>query len=75
MAHLRASKVLVLHDPSARPQTGYFLTLVADLGRGSGPRGLEMAAACPGVDSQDLATILDPLLLSSQPGSELLSAG
>ena len=30
-----------------------------DLGRGTGPRGEEMAAACPGVDSQVLATILD----------------
>ena len=30
------------------------------LGRGTGPRGEKMAAACPGVDSQDLATILDP---------------
>ena len=36
---------------------GYIL---ADLGRGTGPRGEKMAAACPGVDSQDLATILDP---------------
>ena len=26
----------------------------------TGPRGLEMAAACLGVDSQDLGTILDP---------------
>ena len=43
-----------------RPQTGYFLILVADLGRRTGPRGLEMAAACQGVDSQDLATILEP---------------
>ena len=48
------------NDPSARPQTGNFLTVVADLGRGTGPRGLEMAAACQGVDSQVLATILDP---------------
>ena len=30
------------------------------LGHGTGPRGQKMAAACPGVDSQDLATILDP---------------
>ena len=34
--------------------------LGVDLGRGTGPRGEKMAAACPGVDSQDLATILDP---------------
>ena len=33
--------------------------IVAVLGRGTGPRGEKMAAACPGVDSQDLATILD----------------
>ena len=30
------------------------------MGRGAGPRGEKMTAACPGVDSQDLATILDP---------------
>ena len=43
-----------------RPQTGNFLTLVADLGRGTGPKGEKMAAACSGLDSQVLATILDP---------------
>ena len=52
------------YDPSARTQTSHFLTLVADLGRGNvgrgnGPRGLEMAAACQGVGSQNLATVLD----------------
>ena len=36
---------------------GYILAV---LGHGTGPRGEKMAAACPGVDSQDLATILDP---------------
>ena len=36
---------------------GYILAV---LGRGTGPRGEKMAAACPGVDSQVLATILDP---------------
>ena len=36
---------------------GYILAV---LGRGTGPRGEEMAAASPGTDSQDLATILDP---------------
>ena len=30
------------------------------LGRGSGPTGEKMAVACRGVDSQGLATILDP---------------
>ena len=34
--------------------------IVAVLGRGTGPRGEKMAGACPGVGSQDLATILDP---------------
>ena len=29
-------------------------------GRGTGPTGEKMAAACLGVDSQDLATIRDP---------------
>ena len=36
---------------------GYILAV---LGRGTGPRGEKMAAACLGLDSQDLATILDP---------------
>ena len=31
------------------------------MGRGTGPSGEKIAAACPGLDSQDLATILDPL--------------
>ena len=34
--------------------------LGVDLGRRTSPRGEKMAAACPGVDSRDLATILDP---------------
>ena len=36
---------------------GYIL---ADLGRGTGPRGEKMAAAFTGTDSEVLATILDP---------------
>ena len=36
---------------------GYILAI---LGRGTGPRGEKMAAARLGVDSQELATILDP---------------
>ena len=36
---------------------GYILP---DLGRRTGARGEKMAVACLGVDSQDLATILDP---------------
>ena len=58
----RQASVKVPHGrgPSARPQTSHFLTFVAVLDRGTGPRGLEMAAACQGVDSQDLATIMDP---------------
>ena len=36
---------------------GYILAV---LGRGTCPKGEKMAAACPGLDSQDLATILDP---------------
>ena len=34
--------------------------LGVDLDRGTGPRGEKMAGACLGVDSQDLASILDP---------------
>ena len=36
---------------------GYILAI---LGRGTGPRGEKMAAACLATDSQDLATILEP---------------
>ena len=36
---------------------GYILAV---LGRGTGPKREEMAVACSGVDSQGLATILDP---------------
>ena len=36
---------------------GYILAV---LGRGTGPRGEEMAGGSRGTDSQDLATILDP---------------
>ena len=39
---------------------GSLAYILADLGRGTGPRGEKMAGACPGVDSQVLATILDP---------------
>ena len=35
-------------------------SILADLGRGTGPRGEEMAGRFTGTDSQDLATILDP---------------
>ena len=51
---------------------GYIL---ADLGRGTGPRGEKMAVACPGVDSQDLATILDPFrTIFANLGPDRLSA-
>ena len=45
------------------------------LGRGTGPKGEKMAAACPGVDSQDLATILDPFrAIFADLGPDRLSA-
>ena len=45
------------------------------IGRGTGPRGLEMAVACPGVDSQDLGTILDPFrTIFDDLGPDRLSA-
>ena len=51
---------------------GYILAV---LGRGTGPRGEKMAAACPGVDSQDLATILDPFrAIFADLGPDRLSA-
>ena len=34
--------------------------ILADLGRGTGPRGEKMAGRSRGTDSQDLAMILDP---------------
>ena len=44
-------------------------------GRGSGPRGEKMAVACPGVDSQVLATILDPFrVIFDDLGPDRLSA-
>ena len=39
---------------------GSFPYILGVLDCGSGPKGEKMAAACRGVDSQDLATILDP---------------
>ena len=51
---------------------GYILAV---LGRGTGPRGEKMAAACPGTDSQDLATILDPFrAIFADLGPDRLSA-
>ena len=51
---------------------GYILTV---LGRATGPRGEKRAAACPGVDSQDLATILDPFrTIFADLGPDRLSA-
>ena len=56
-----------LPDPSLNSTSGRrgrligsLAYILADLGRGTGPRGEKMAAACPGADSQDLATILVP---------------
>ena len=40
--------------PEAKNGPNFFLL------KENGPGGLEMAVACPGFDSQDLATILDP---------------
>ena len=51
---------------------GYILAV---LGRGTGPRGEEMAGRSPGVDSQDLATILDPFrAIFDDLGPDRLSA-
>ena len=46
--------------PARDPKQGLLLPLCRILVRGTGPRGLEMAVASLGVNSQDLATILDP---------------
>ena len=46
-------------DPARDPKHAFF-TFSRIWGRGTGPGGEKMAAACPGTDSQDLATILDP---------------
>ena len=60
MHYTATLRQLWVNNPSARPQTGHFLTFVADLGRGSGPRGEKMVGGSQGTDSHDLATILDP---------------
>ena len=39
---------------------GSLVYILVGLGRGTGPRGEKMAAACLGIDSQVLAIILDP---------------
>ena len=63
LAEFRVSPLITCHLikalnlPGKIGSLGYIL---ADFGRGTGPRGLEMVAACPGVDYQVLATILDP---------------
>ena len=52
-----------LHYPSSGRRgrlIGSLGYILAVLGRGTGPRGEKMAGGSPGVDSQDLATILDP---------------
>ena len=46
--------------PARDPKQVTFSPFWRVLGRGTGPRGEKMAAARPGVDSQDVATILDP---------------
>ena len=54
---------------------GSLAYILAVLGRGTSPRGEEMAGRSPGVDSQDLATILDPFRgIFADLGPELLSA-
>ena len=54
---LKLCFVPVLATVAVDEELGYILV---DLGREAGPRGEEISAACPGVDAQDLATILDP---------------
>ena len=48
-----------LITPARDPKQAMFLPFLQIFGRGTGPRGLEIAAACLGVDSEVLATILD----------------
>ena len=45
--------------PAPDPKQAMFCCFGRILGRGTGSRGLEMAVACLGIDSQVLATILD----------------
>ena len=50
-------------------------SILAVLGRGTGPRGEEMAGRFTGTDSQDLATILDPFgAIFVELGTDRLSA-
>ena len=47
-------------EAAGRRLIGSLGYILAVLGRGTGPGGEKMAVACPGVDSQVLAIILDP---------------
>ena len=49
-----------MYRPPGAADRKFWLYFEGVLGRGTVPRGEKMAEACPGVDSQDLATILDP---------------
>ena len=50
-------------------------SILAVLGRGTGPRGEKIAGRSSGTDSQDLATILDPFrTIFADLGPDRLSA-
>ena len=56
---------IFVHPPSNIAAAGGRLigslgSILAVLGRGTAPKREEIAGGSPGVDSQDLATILDP---------------
>ena len=64
IANAHSLRMLALNGITSSGRRGRLIGslgyMLAVLGHGTGPKGEEMAAACPGVDSQDLATILDP---------------
>ena len=57
---LKIEDFITHHGPGARPQTTSLLTFLRVLGRKSGYKGEKMVLASRGVDSQALATMLDP---------------
>ena len=63
------------HDPSARPQTCNCSAIFADVGTRDWSQRLGNGRGMPGVDSKDLATILDPFRsIFADLGPDRLSA-
>ena len=76
--HMRMCRIAApttVEREQKRPLGAVDRYILAVLGCGTGPKGEKMAAACLGVDSQDLATILDPFwVIFADLGPDRLSA-